>query len=499
MKINDVSLALLFQRLLYPSGMIRERSCTVIAKLLNNSTYANSIKEMLAEWFDEQTMESLCVFPLLIFIRAKEENNQFELPLRSDIEKQIKAPSFLSWMLLNELYRESVPEFTMNNLYSENILEKSQEDEFFSKYARGFLPPIYMDMAEEIQRKAQVPFIEQWKGEWRKIVKNQEIEISTEPNNYRGREDEKHLVAFDTRMSEAYRSAYLRALAWAVDIHNMTIKDACLLATKTCPVDLELWHLHPSSVPAWFPSISTSSGTIDTSLGQIWSSIENLWNKRFEIQKDSVLAQCGGLIISKDSYINLEIFGIFQKIVGSISPNLREIIDWCKWENSIKPMGKSYLRFGGVLQPTNIESMANEFDDWIVLPATTRFHPVSTPRWQWWRVYRDFWTPSPILLNEQCYINVWNNEILYSSPNGPVGHWQDWTDGFAEQELANIPPATGEYLTISQSFVRDFEDKYKYRFCWIVSATIYHRKHKYDKFQTFSFEKQFGASSLIIP
>src|SRR5208337_765137 len=99
----DQNLFLLFSRLSWPSGMVRERTCAAIADLLNDSDWTDILQRSVLQWMKEQKLESMTVIGLLIFCKAKIENSSFRIPSTDIILSHISKPSILSCMLINEL------------------------------------------------------------------------------------------------------------------------------------------------------------------------------------------------------------------------------------------------------------------------------------------------------------------------------------------------------------------------------------------------------------
>src|SRR5207245_1790215 len=135
-------------------------------------------------------------------------------------------------------------------------------------------------------------------------------------------------------MSEAYRSAFLRTLAWAVVDRGIPQGEALFLAARACPVDLELWPLRPSRRPAWWPHSHKANASIDVGPGEIWEQIALLWEKQRKAQPwgadeamggDWMLASGNGLITWGEHSYMLEIFGGFQKCLGPKVPDIYEV------------------------------------------------------------------------------------------------------------------------------------------------------------------------------
>jgi hypothetical protein len=53
-------------------------------------------------------------------------------------------------------------------------------------------------------------------------------------------------------LSEIYRSAFLRALAWFHQLRKISEFDYAMYSARTCPVDLSCWEIKTKDVPEWW-------------------------------------------------------------------------------------------------------------------------------------------------------------------------------------------------------------------------------------------------------
>ena len=84
---------------------------------------------------------------------------------------------------------------------------------FFSKYIKTFLAPIYMQRAMNIESRSGKPFVKQWAFTADNIIKDAGIILNANQVYYYGRsEHDEFLLGFSSKISEVYRSAFLRVL-----------------------------------------------------------------------------------------------------------------------------------------------------------------------------------------------------------------------------------------------------------------------------------------------
>ena len=480
--------------------MVRERACTAIAELLVDSDNSANVRSHLLRWISEQRLESLAAIGLLVLIRAKGLSNDFELLSPAELSHCITKPSLLSWLLLQELYDENSSEPDRPTLNSSPAPDGFQGDPFFLKYIKMFVPPIYSDNAHAIGQLEKIHFFQQWSFEWQQLVAELGAEPSADSFHIHGYDDSEHYVAFDTKLSEVYRSAYLRSLAWAIAEQHLSSEEAVEYGLIACPSDIGLWYLKPGPRPDWWPQAVEPEGKIDTIPGQIWPQIEALWGNQRNESRDWLILEAGGRVHAGNMTYDLDVFGVFQQYLGDEhgNANLEEMAHACRTELFASYEPASLLRFGGTIAQVSAQRFARRFGNWGVIPASFQLNPQTTPRWQFWRVYRGFWVPAPFLAGDRDLdFSCTDEAVITRNQEGLVAEWRDWAHGLREKMNANLSPATGQYLRIKREKIRQFEAETGTRFCWVCRLTGFDMRHSYGPFKTIYDHRDFGSTRLL--
>jgi hypothetical protein len=241
-KLNvEHGLMLLFTQLAWPSGLVRERACVQIAKLLLDPEHSDVTLHYLFLWMKTQQLESLAALGLLPLLRARLDRSDFNLPRVEDLTSAISRPSLLSALLLHDLFPNDSESLEHSLRHSGDVPQGFSPDVFFGKYVETFLPPYFDFLAGLIEESEVIAFRRHWAFEWQRLVDETGVKL-TDRNLYfwfgSGSEKER-VFATDTKLSEVYRSAFLRALAWAVSSDRMDASGAIVLAEETCPVNLD--------------------------------------------------------------------------------------------------------------------------------------------------------------------------------------------------------------------------------------------------------------------
>lgn len=133
----------------------------------------------------------------------------------------------------------------------------------------------------------------------------------------------------DVSQSEVFRSAFLRAIAWAVDVAGLPESLAKVVALKSCPLDIGCWKIAPITKPGWWPHVQQTAARLDTSPGEVWHQIETLWQQQYNSDTSEMLVHASGHVFADETAISdLEILGTFQKFTGGADPSLEEVAEW---------------------------------------------------------------------------------------------------------------------------------------------------------------------------
>jgi hypothetical protein len=499
---SEQGLSWLLARLTWPPILVRERACTELATLLLHPQLGDATRGALLHWIAGQRLESVAALGLLPFLRAKMQSGTYSIPL-SELMKALRAPSILAWLLLNEVEtRHSLP-FAAACRHAETAPSGFTPDPFFAKNVKYFLPPSYVDIVRSFEAREGFPLYRQWTFEWQRLLKDLGVVPTRDEVDewYRYLPGKEHYLGVDTRLAEVYRSAFLRALAWAATLGVAPVV-VQFLAAHACPVDLDLWQVAPQPRPSWWPHISQSNGQIDTTPAEIWQQVEALWEKYRTGVQGSTIAAASGAVYHQEIMYDLEILGLFQACRGPATPGLADLAaSYCgaaARDTALTFLRPSLLRYSGAIADRSPEEVLGQFADWDVLPAAGPVaHYGAVPRWQAWRVAREFWLPAPYLARSPLTVTCEARAIVVRDSDGEIGRWMDWTDGLEETTVEGLPLKSGQALNISIDAIEQFARQRKMTFCWLCQLTGYHREQTNQEFASFAEQRIFGASHIL--
>lgn len=501
MNVNQ-QIDLLLHRLNWASVLAKERACNSIAELLANGQYTELVYQRLLKWLNEQSLESVCVYGLLAWLRAVEKGTSLSIS-SEEIWQAIKCPSILAWALLKELFPDNSIPFDEALSYTPEIPQEYRIKDFFEKYSRSYVPPIYAIRAEKLEQQHGFPFLRSWAYEWDLLVQKTQTKLSHNPLDFwLGHKAESDDYAYaDSQISELYKSAYLRTLAKMVAARHIASSSALYLAIHDCPVDLDLWILEPNKKPEWWPTLENEQiGEIDLTIARVWQQVEQLWTERRINGAGKLLIHASGSLFTHETYYNLEILGFLQKAHGPVKPNFNDVAQWCKYDetNQAHVNQRSLFRFSGNLPSTSPNKSIQAFNDWSFFSLAQFSNPFVIARWQAWRSWRNVWLPNSSLFKNELSFQVQENAVVVYDQDRPIGEWRDWTDGITERQNRELPPQNGEYLTVDSQIIQDFMNATNSGFCWLCALTRYYRKDKVSgSYEKFTDYRLIGGSNIV--
>ncbi|MBC8461414.1 MAG: hypothetical protein H8D67_25855 [Deltaproteobacteria bacterium] len=501
----------MIQRLIWPSPLVRERAASGIARLLNFSSKREQILERLLNWIKKQNLESIVPIGLLPLLKAAEKKdgtlNYISLDKVVDI---LPITSIVIEKLIEELSR------LLNRSTNLPIKRKAIDEtpatyspsEFFEKYITGFLAPIYLDHAKEIDSRTRRGFIKQWSYTSEEIMRESDLkETLGDAMDFMGGHHSPVLLGMSTVLSEVYRSAFIRVLQYFYD-QNLIPEDFYLeYAYATLPVGLSYWKVKPSRAPKWWPKLQYSKPA-DSENRELYKisfqrGIDQAINSKDEFMilgLDGAVEPAEGWIKrTLDTSITLIAFG--YKVVGPNIPEAKKVARKILYSPSIimiptkatLPLNflESYVDHLPTLdQPIKV-------DDLILYPLVARNRDLVIDLWQWFRDYHaSFALYSK--LGEGLYIKVENCQWTYMKDARRVANSVNWLEGLKERHEKDYAIPQGNYIEVDSSFIRSYLDENGLRLGYISKTTYKYKKYSYDKAESIENYELIGVGRIIV-
>jgi hypothetical protein len=489
---------LLFQRLVWPSSLVRERAATAIGNLLANSLEKEEIYRRLLKWISNWKVESIIAMGLLSINKAfqvRKKKSDLSFIKIENIISSIQANSIIIEELLKEIASETkekinrFPQYTILN----EMKYSYEANNFFNKYIKMILAPIYFDRAQEIEEKTRKPFIKIWAYNAEILAKKENIELNSDLYFYGRHKNDKFLIGFSTKVSEIYRSAFLRVL------HNFYSKKLIPLtfylkySFASLPVDLSFWNILPNRVIEWWPKlIGSKNGDKKEKIStiQLKEPIENIIkynkNNKIVLATEGAIRPTGGW--GENLKHSFSLIGFGYKVIGSDFPKPEEVAKEIlhspqtlllstKAEDPISFLKNSIL-FDISSEPIPIKGL-------VVFPLITRNRDLKINLWQYFRgISQSF--------------NIVNELRADLSISIKYNIFKDWLEGLQERYEFEMPIPHGHYVLIDDDFLIKKLKEYELRLGYILKTTFRDKKYSREEVQKIENYKFLNVSKIIL-
>ena len=502
----------LIQRLLWPSPLVRERAACGIARLLCSSENKKSILTCLLSWTKVQKMETIIAIGLLPIIKAfyiADNSSDLNYINVDKIAHSILINSEVIEKLFNEIYfltgatKQPLPSFEKIDSVPDSYLSNS----FFEKYLKTFLTPIYLKWAEEIEKQCFKPFIRQWAFTAEEIIKLSGIELDANQRYFYARsEHDEFLLGFSSKVSEAYRSAFLRILQ-SFFIDGDIAKDFYLeYVYATLPIELSKWKILPNRAPRWWPKLTSENMENKRDASIIAIQFENPLEYLIKNQEEELIIAAEGAIQPADGWRtdpshSFSLKGFGYKVIGPKLPTPEEVAKEIFYApHLIVFPSKSNKPFNLLEDKDNhfpVNCNGRQIEDLLIFPIVTHERDLCIELWQYFRDYNVAFNLNPILskdliveiLDKQWQLRQKNKKIILK--------YEDWLEGLKERYYNDMPLPHGQYLKLNKLFINNWLNDNGLRLGFLLKMTYRSKKYSYEKAKIIEEYKILNLAPLI--
>lgn len=297
-QIADLGVA----RLGLPIPMAKLATIQSIASALCRESTSEAFVDALAGWLSSRELESECLEALCPLLVAQVGPNHVER-----LRQAISRPSISSDLILSLVVDnpELLPSWI--GCHSGPVPNVLGLDKEVQELTSGeFIPPIFGNRLENLEERADRPFLLQWAFEY-SVLRDR---VASHNDGYLGHfldSRQNHVGQFVTRKGHLARSAYLRTLACAADHWGMPPKIARSFARIALPADPIFLKIAPQEPPAWASSVHSRSATeISDFDSLVRSTIDQI-----ECTRQQCVMHCSLAVIDIPlQHVELELFAV---------------------------------------------------------------------------------------------------------------------------------------------------------------------------------------------
>ncbi len=504
-------LDILFQRLIWPSPLVRERAADGIAGLLATSQNKKTIFKRLLRWIERQKLESVIVLGLLPMLKAvARKTNELKYIELQKVIDSLPHTSIVIEKLIIELSRllDTQVDFKINRKNIEIAPSNYNTSEFFIKHITGFLAPIYLQRAQKIDEKTGGFFVRQWAYTSSWLMEECGLkERVGDAMYFMGGDNTPILAGMSSALSEVYRSSFLRVLQ---DFYEKDLLDKNIYlkyAYSTMPIELSYWKVKAGRAPRWWPKMAYDEPQKDEKSGLIKISyhknIEKIVGKKDKyliLGIDGPIKPAKGWI-SEQLKASVTTVAFGYKISGSNFPSEEEVAkEILYWPSTFILPGQVCMPFNFLESYNDHISTVNapiKLGDLSVYPLVARNVDLVINLWQW---YRNF--PLSFGLSKDLAhgtkIRLKSNGWKYLKDKTVIAKSSDWVEGIKEKYDKDLEIPHGQYIKINSSFLNSYLKENQLRLAHAIKTEYKYKEHSYKEAKVFKDYKLIGVSKIIV-
>ena len=246
---SSVALQFLFQRLNWPVPMVRWQAAKEIRNLLNSLSTRGAATHELLEFLERcETESEACAVLNIVLLTAPEGR-----PTRLALTSRLRRPSILSDAILDRTFGKTGAASNWRTAHSGPAPDDFEGGSYFEEHKGAHVPPILGTNLRRLQRGSGFPFMRQWAFEWSSLCKNLGIRYTRYPHYFDDVSDARAGIMgqYWQRQRDAFQSAYLRTLAFAVSEWGLPERVAVDYCLEIVTGLAGLFEIEPGARPDW--------------------------------------------------------------------------------------------------------------------------------------------------------------------------------------------------------------------------------------------------------
>lgn len=497
---QPVALRLLVDRLDCPSRMVQERGAWSLASLLADAQTRDDTIKALLDWHRREEIETRSARLLLVLQLAY---TAFGTPMSLCVATAREAgvvPSIASDILLRALGDEGAEiadSYTYTLRHSGPPKKGFARIQDFMVLVGAHLAPIFQDWSRQLDSSG-APFSRQWEWEASCLARQTGLSLRLNahfPYHYTGGADEAWL-AINDRVSELLRSAYLRALHWAMDQGGLALDLAQIHARRVgVMADAVWWAVRQADRPEWWPTCTGDEDGVTQLAEAVGAALRGRFEHR-DPNEAEVIGFASGPVGSWPRFrAELEIRAFLQAAGGPREPIAAELA--ASPVLSCWPMLPRLTLQGKYLYWGNRATMAG---DWLVAPLTGWFR-ADTQTWLLpERQTRGLHLPATWLVSSSPNLQAEADQVVVLLDERAVARYRHWHDDLRERHYDRGGSRVGGELLLRREWLEPHLAAGA-TLCWTATLLIAER----EKYKSSFGEPRllaswlFGGSRLVRP
>lgn len=316
---------------------------------------------------------------------------------------------------------------------------------------------------------------------------------------------EGHLNGASSNISEIYRSAFLRTLAWFSARKLISDEHFIEYSLFQCPIDLSLWDIASSQCPDWWPRTSIH-GADELKIETLseWLDCAELIGR--SVEDGELLAAEGATVPIKSDLLFSAAFKLYPfaySIEGPNIPSGEEMyseLRRCFWMKY--PLGEKPVTIFGAKDLHNwmpIHDYSQRVSDLNIWYLIGRIKSLNINQWQPWRGLHPPFFPSLNLVDMSGRACSDASSWYYEVEGNIRCRCRDWKIGSLERGDNGQYMLHGQYAIADPKWIAAFLASKQLRLGHLLRMSVKYRRYRYDEAKEVQFHKLFNVGRIVEP
>ena len=368
---------------------------------------------------------------------------------------------------------------------------------FFLRYKEAFVPPIYLMNLNRLKRGTGADTPTLWGWTFDQLADGRLLRRDApEFGRYSQNQHKGSIPCAASKVSEVFKSAYLRVLEALCSAKLIDTSELRGLAGIVCPNDLSLWDIGSVEEPDWWPRASAAKEQIPASVD--WERTEHLALKN--VGDEQLVYAEGPLLEQKDDMqsVHFTLMPFAYRVIGREIPSPEDI--FFMLNRSTWSIGSTHRQALSVFQAPlqdwiDEDQDGIQADDLLLLPMLAHVETININCWQSWRGHNPLKFPSKHLsvggsksTDNQSWSLSQQGEVVFKGLN--------WLKG-PQLRLTFQYGLCGQFAVMNRSWLNKFLDRRNLKLAFVLKHDYRVRESEHREYSTSSFTKLLNFSSIV--
>ncbi|MYB27410.1 MAG: hypothetical protein F4X32_07940 [Candidatus Dadabacteria bacterium] len=468
---TESTVRMLIERLNWPVRLARWRTAREFGLLLSSTDYSKLATEVYLDWLSKRQFESEIASALAVLFCTPENS----LPSFQTVAGHIARPSILADIMLEAVYGVGKTTRGWDDAHSAEVPRLFEPETYFLNHKSVYVPPIFGNEFEKLEKQTGFPFIRQWGFEWHQLMESTKAPYSNHPYYFIEPSLSRSGIfgQFSQRQCDVYQSAYLRTLACAVNCWDIPEDLATEVALHALPLNRGLGKLNVAERPVWLSDIPEKCVNAEESLEPL---VRNLIKPGLEQKNMRPVVIKTPISADIAEFSNVSICAI----LASTDFVYRE---HCSLDGGLILPLPDGVTIKGMLGKRNISDFTSSGIAGVAAPLCLDLFSLPTGLWLVDYLRLGISLPAPYVFENDVEVACRSNCIEIISGGKEVASWKVWHDRWTPLHAKDGATRCGMLTELREDEINKAQDRHGMALGWLVELNVWKQKEEHEPFE----------------